>query len=105
MSPETKKVLAPQLKNFMTMNEEPKIIEGKMFRVIQEDSSSNEETKWKACFYRLVGKEFYVYQDENSITHRAMHSLVGVFLKDAADDFDSKMFHSFKLVFPKNKVR
>ena len=80
----------------MTVNEEMTSYEGQMFRKTEEDPSSTKDVRLKAYFYRLVGKELYAYKKENSDKHRVMHNLVGVFVKDVADEmFDSKPLFSF----------
>ena len=91
----------------MTVNKELLCYEGKMLRKTNNDSSSAYETKLKVYFYRLVGKELYIYKKENSERHKGMHNLTGVFVRDVVEGekFDTTSLYSFKLVFPQNKVR
>ena len=70
------------------------------------DENIGQEVKLKAYNYILIRKELYVYKN-NSSKHHGMHSLVGVFLKDANEEmFDClTQLHSFKLIFLPNTVR
>ena len=78
-----------------------------MLRKTDDDKSSAYETKLKVYFYRLVGKELYVYKKENSDKHKGMHNLAGVFLKNVREEekFDTTTLYSFKLIFPQGKER
>jgi hypothetical protein len=40
------------------------------------------ETRLKSYWYCLLGKELYVYKNNNEEKHKSMHNLVGVFIKD-----------------------
>ena len=40
----------------------------------------------KQYTYRIVGKELYVYRNKESMMHKSMHSLIGVFIKDEPDE-------------------
>ena len=73
--------------------------EGKMFRMTDNESGSK---NLKVYYYRLVGKELYVYKKENSHNHNGMHNLAGVFLRDVTEEekFDKKPLYSFKLIYP-----
>lgn len=65
------------------------------------------ETKLKKYWYCLLGKELYVYKNKREEKHKSMHSLVGVFIKDEAEEqLDSTtILYPFKLIFPPNKAR
>ena len=65
------------------------------------------ETKLKKYWYCLLGKELYVYKNKREEKHKSMHSLVGVFIKDEAEEqLDSTtVLYPFKLIFPPNKAR
>lgn len=65
------------------------------------------EDKLKKYWYKLLGKELYAYKSTCRDQHKEMHSLVGVFIKDEPEELykGSTMLHSFKLIFPPNKVR
>ena len=80
-------------------------IEGDMLRKV-DNAKGGDETKLKIYTYRLIGKELYVYR-KNAEAHKSMHSLVGVFLRDANEEiFDCQtLLYSFKLFFPNNTVR
>ena len=62
------------------------------------------DEKLKRYWYCLMGKELYSYKGDNRETHKQMHSLVGVFIKDEPDELfkDTTMLHSFKLIFQPN---
>ena len=64
-------------------------------------------TKLKRYWYCLLGKELYVYKNRREEKHKSMHCLVGVFIKDEAEEqLDSTtVLHPFKLIFPPNKAR
>ena len=77
-----------------------------MLRKTDDDKSSAYETKLKVYFYRLVGKELYVYKKEGSEKHKVMHNLAGVFLKDVREEkFEYRTLYTFKLIFPHNRVK
>ena len=65
------------------------------------------ETKLKKYWYCLLGKELYVYKNKTEDKHKGMHNLIGVFIKDEAEEkLDSTTsLYPFKLIFPPNKVR
>jgi serine/threonine protein kinase len=65
------------------------------------------ETKLKKYWYCLLGKELYVYKNKHEDKHKGMHNLIGVFIKDDAEEkIDSNTtLYPFKLIFPPNKVR
>ena len=64
------------------------------------------ETKLKTYWYCLLGKELYVYKNNNEEKHKGMHNLVGVFLQDEPEEvFEGKTLYPFKLIFPPNKSR
>jgi len=44
------------------------------------------ETKLKRYWYCLLGKELYVYKNKREEKHKSMHSLVGIFIKDEAEE-------------------
>ena len=50
-----------------------------------DNTKGGDETKLKIYTYRLIGKELYVYR-KDSEAHKSMHSLVGVFLRDANEE-------------------
>ncbi len=54
-------------------------MEGEMIRKANE-------TKLKRYWYCLLGKELYVYKKKNDEKHKSMHSLIGVFIKDEAEE-------------------
>jgi hypothetical protein len=54
-------------------------MEGEMIRKANE-------TKLKRYWYCLLGKELYVYKNKNDEKHKSMHSLIGVFIKDEAEE-------------------
>jgi hypothetical protein len=92
---------SPRLQTF-NLNEDSNSVqmEGEMIRKATE-------TKLKRYWYTLLGKELYVYKNKDEEKHKSMHSLVGVFIKDEAEEqLDSTTcLHPFKLIFPPNKVR
>ena len=65
------------------------------------------ETKLKKYWYCLLGKELYVYKNKQEDKHKGMHNLIGVFLKEEAEEKldESTVLYPFKLIFPPNKVR
>ena len=66
------------------------------------------ETKLKRYWYCLLGKELYVYKNKNDEKHKSMHSLIGVFIKDEAEEIQlnsTNTLYNFKLIFPPNKAR
>jgi len=65
------------------------------------------ETKLKRYWYCLLGKELYVYKKQNEEKHKSMHPLVGVFIKDEAEEqlYSTTVLYPFKLIFPGNKHR
>jgi hypothetical protein len=68
------------LQSFDTKGDELAIImEGEMIRKANE-------TKLKRYWYCLLGKELYVYKNKNDDKHKSMHSLIGVFIKDEAEE-------------------
>jgi len=92
---------SPRLDSFCTgNNENSEQIEGEMIRKATE-------TKLKRYWYCLLGKELYVYKNRKEEKHKSMHSLVGAFIKDEAEEqLDSTtVLHPFKLIFPGNKSR
>jgi hypothetical protein len=44
------------------------------------------ETKLKKYWYYLLGKELYVYKSKSEEKHKGMHNLVGVFIKEEAEE-------------------
>ena len=89
----------------MTLEQDDMQLEGEMIRKVQ-DKKGEDTNLFKAYTYRLIGKELYVYRKQDSETHKTMHSLVGVFLKDANDEmFEYQLLHSFKLHFLPDTVR
>ena len=92
---------SPQMTSFSTNENQNTIqIEGEMIRKATE-------TKLKKYWYCLLGKELYVYKNKREEKHKSMHSLVGVFIKDEAEEqLDSTtILYPFKLIFPPNKAR
>lgn len=92
---------SPRLASFQTTNSTATVqIEGEMIRKATE-------TKLKKYWYCLLGKELYVYKNKREERHKSMHSLVGVFIKDEAEEqLDSTtVLYPFKLIFPPNKAR
>ena len=75
----------PKLKSFMTLEQDDKQFEGEMMRKV-ESKKGAEMNLFKARYYRLIGKELYVYKKKDSKTDYTMYSLVGVFLKDADNE-------------------
>lgn len=68
------------MQSFDTKGDELAIImEGEMIRKANE-------TKLKRYWYCLLGKELYVYKKKNDEKHKSMHSLIGVFIKDEAEE-------------------
>ena len=97
----TQGACSPRLMTFNAGEESLTVqIEGEMVRKATE-------TKLKRYWYTLLGKELYVYKSKKEEKHKSMHSLVGVFIKDEAEEqLDSTtVLHPFKLIFPPNKVR
>jgi len=92
---------SPRLASFQTNDGQNSVqIEGEMIRKATE-------TKLKRYWYCLLGKELYVYKNKREEKHKSMHSLVGVFIKDEAEEqLDSTtVLYPFKLIFPPNKAR
>ena len=92
---------SPRLASFQTQDSQNNVqIEGEMIRKATE-------TKLKKYWYCLLGKELYVYRNKREEKHKSMHSLVGVFIKDEAEEqLDSTtILYPFKLIFPPNKAR
>ena len=92
---------SPRLASFTTNDSSQTVqIEGEMIRKATE-------TKLKKYWYCLLGKELYVYKNKKEERHKSMHSLVGVFIKDEAEEqLDSTtILYPFKLIFPPNKSR
>ena len=92
---------SPRLASYQTQEGQNNIqIEGEMIRKATE-------TKLKKYWYCLLGKELYVYKNKREEKHKSMHSLVGVFIKDEAEEqLDSTtILYPFKLIFPPNKAR
>jgi len=92
---------SPRLASFHTNDSSQTVqIEGEMIRKATE-------TKLKKYWYCLLGKELYVYKNKREERHKSMHSLVGVFIKDEAEEqLDSTtVLYPFKLIFPPNKAR
>ncbi len=92
---------SPRLANFVTDDKPNSFqIEGEMIRKATE-------VRFKKYWYCLLGKELYVYKNKKEERHKSMHSLVGVFIKDEAEEqLDSTtIMYPFKLIFPPNKAR
>jgi hypothetical protein len=92
---------SPRMSHFVTNDDKKSIqMDGEMIRKATE-------TKLKRYWYCLLGKELYVYKKEREEKHKSMHSLVGVFIKDEAEEqLDSTtVLYPFKLIFPGNKQR
>ena len=92
---------SPRLASFSTTDSGNSVqIEGEMIRKATE-------TKLKRYWYCLLGKELYVYKNKREEKHKSMHSLVGVFIKDEAEEqLDATtVLYPFKLIFPPNKAR
>ena len=71
---------SPRLASFTTNDSSQTVqIEGEMIRKATE-------TKLKKYWYCLLGKELYVYKNKKEERHKSMHSLVGVFIKDEAEE-------------------
>ena len=69
------------------------------------DKETNEK-RLKNYWYRLIGKELYVYRAKDSNKHKILHSLVGAYIKNEADvKIDGATLYSFKLIFPSKTVR
>ena len=60
------------------------------------------ETRLKSYWYCLLGKELYVYKNNNEEKHKSMHNLVGVFIKDQPEEYldATTVLYSFALIFP-----
>lgn len=92
---------SPRLNSFMSGKDENCIqYEGEMIRKATE-------TKLKKYWYCLLGKELYVYKNQQEEKHKGMHNLVGVFIKDEPEEHldATTILHPFSLVFPGNKPR
>ena len=78
-----------------------------MLRKVEDKKNNNGDTRLKTYTYSLIGKDLYVYRKKDSETHKNMHSLVGVFLRDAnEEEFDScTVLQSFKLYSKPNTIR
>ena len=97
----TGQAASPRLHSFFTNDDATSVqMEGEMIRKATE-------TKLKRYWYCLLGKELYVYKNKKEEKHKSMHSLVGVFIKDEAEEqLDSTtVLYPFKLIFPPNKAR
>ena len=55
-----------------------------MIRMVTEKETK--EKCLKAYWYRLIGKELYVYRAKDSNKHKILHSLVGAVIKNASDE-------------------
>ena len=76
----TGQAASPRMTNYATNDAENSVqIEGEMIRKATE-------TKLKRYWYCLLGKELYVYKNKREEKHKSMHSLVGVFIKDEAEE-------------------
>ena len=89
------------------MDHENFSFEGQMLRKSEKTNDFGKKLILKIYTYRLVGKELYVFRKSDSNDHKSMHSLTGVFIRDAADEkFDeTAVLFSFKLISPRKKVR
>jgi len=66
------------------------------------------EGKLKRYWFVLLGKEFYCYRKKDDPNHKTMHSLVGTYVKDEAEEQvpgKSVKLYPFRLIFPPNKSR
>lgn len=67
-----------------------------------------ENNKYKRYWYCLLGKELYCYKKRDSPMCKAMHNLIGVFVKEEPEETlpnNVTPIFSFKLLFPPNKSR
>lgn len=92
---------SPRLESFNTNEDVQSVqMEGEMIRKATE-------TKLKRYWYCLLGKELYVYKGKKDEKHKSMHSLVGSFIKEEAEEqLDSTtVLYPFKLIYPTGKAR
>ena len=86
----------------------------------QEDSDSEEEQeelrhegylykiteskKLKKLWFKLVFKDLYYYKTKEDTSHKGMHNLSGVFVKEEeVIDFDGKALYCFSVIYPKKE--
>lgn len=75
-------------------------ITGYMYR------KTKDKSRIKKYFYRVIGHEMYSYKNEESKTHKTMHSMVGVYItaepseKMSDSSGKSLSLYPIKLVFP-----
>lgn len=59
------------------------------------------EGKMKRLWFKLIHKDLYFFKSENDKTHKGMHNLSGLFLKEEPTLIISdKKFYSFSVVYP-----
>ena len=86
--------------NFYNEEEKTKIrIEGYMMR------RANEK-QFKTYYYKVLGKELYMFKKSKEYDHKKMYNLIGNFIEDMPQvEVDGKVFFPFRLTQPPNQAR
>jgi len=72
--------------------------EGYLFKITQSQ-------KLKKMWFKLVHRDFYYYKSKEETSHKGMHNLSGVYIKEEDGiNYDGVDFYCFSVVYPK-KVR
>lgn len=72
--------------------------EGNLYKITQSK-------KLKKLWFKLVYRDLYYYKSKEETSHKGMHNLSGVFIKEEQPlNHDGINFFSFSVVYPK-KVR
>eukprot|EP00344_Euplotes_crassus_P003383 CAMPEP_0196995726 /NCGR_PEP_ID=MMETSP1380-20130617/1792_1 /TAXON_ID=5936 /ORGANISM="Euplotes crassus, Strain CT5" /LENGTH=706 /DNA_ID=CAMNT_0042411491 /DNA_START=310 /DNA_END=2430 /DNA_ORIENTATION=- len=77
-----------------------KLMSGYMYR------KTKDKSRIKKYFYKIIGTEMYSYKNEESKTHKTMHSMLGVYISEEKDEKMSDgsgknlTLYPIKLVFP-----
>jgi hypothetical protein len=68
--------------------------EGNLYKMI-------DNKKLKRLYFKLIHKDLYFFKNEKEKSHKGMHNLSGVFIKENPTNvFNDMTFYSFSLIFP-----
>ena len=69
-------------------------LEGHLYKMI-------DNKKLKRLYFKLIHKDLYFFKNEKEKSHKGMHNLSGVFIKENPTNvFNDMTFYSFSLIFP-----
>ena len=70
-----------------------KVTEGYLYKI--------HDNKMKKIYFKLICKDLYYYKSKEHKTHKGMHNLSGVYLRDEDSvQVNGKNYYSFSIIFP-----